>query len=96
MKVRDHTKNLSEYKGHWTYAVDANCPCRSCYNSHDCTPPNRAYSNQLYSEVFHCASNWNNGCPSPLPKPVHIPRLRGVICERCKQSIKLKVVQCQD
>ena len=87
MQVRDHTKPVKEYKGgHWTFAVDAVCPCRPCYNAHDCTPPNPAYSKTAYSDVFHCASNWNSGCPQPKPEPQHIlNRLNN--CKRCRVHV---------
>jgi len=69
--VRDLTQKKTDYKGKPCYAVDKECPCRSCYNCHDCTPPNREHSKKIYSDVFYCATNWNNGCPSPKPEPVH-------------------------
>lgn len=80
--VRDKTLKKSEYKGHPTYAVDDVCPCRPCFNAHDCTPPNPAHSRKVYSDVFHCATNWNSGCPQPKPEPEHIlNRLNN--CKRC-------------
>lgn len=88
MKVRDHTEKVTEYKGHWTFAVDSSCPCRSCYNTHDCTPPNGEHSSKIYSDVFHCATNWNNGCPTPKPEPKHVLSPHGRVCKRCKQRIE--------
>lgn len=90
MKVRDYTQRVTEYKGHWTFAVDSNCPCRPCYNAHDCTPPSREHSNKVYSDIFHCATNWNNGCPHPFPEPGHILSPYGTVCKRCKQRIGRK------
>lgn len=80
--VRDKSLPKSDYKGRSCYAVDAVCPCRPCYNCHDCTPPNRTYSRRLYSDVFHCASNYNSGCPQPKPVPVHNLNRLGR-CRRC-------------
>jgi len=80
--VRDKTLPKSDYKGHPCYAVGLDCPCRPCYNAHDCTPPNRVYSRKVYSDVFHCASNWNDGCPSPKPVAVHDFNRLGK-CRRC-------------
>lgn len=87
MIVRDLTKPKSEYKGHHCYAVDAICPCRPCYNCHDFSPPNPAHSRKLYSDGFHCASNWYSGCPQPKPEPTHTLN-RQKRCVRCGQVIR--------
>lgn len=80
--VRDKTLKKTDYKGHPCYATDEVCPCRPCFNCHDCRPPDRRYTNQLYSPVFHCATNWNSGCPDPKPEPVHDLNRVGH-CRRC-------------
>jgi len=76
MKVRDKTQ--TGYKGRPTYAIDMYCPCRSCYNAHDC-----GYVNSQGHKVvdMHCATNYNRGCPEPKPEPQHI--WRGKTCIRC-------------
>jgi hypothetical protein len=80
--ARDKTLPKTEYKGHPCYAIDPTCPCKPCFNCHDCTPPNPAYSKKMYSDTFHCASNWNMGCPQPIPEPVHILNSKRN-CKRC-------------
>jgi len=82
--VRDLTLKKTDFKGHPCYAIDEYCPCRPCYNCHDCTPPNRMHSNKVYSDIFHCASNYNRGCPDSIPVPVHILN-RQHRCKRCGQ-----------
>ena len=59
--------------------------CRPCYNCHDCKPPDPRHSKKVYSDVFSCAVNWNNGCPQPLPNPNHILNRQGR-CKKCGQS----------
>ena len=82
MIVRDLTLKKTDYKGHPCYAVDKVCPCRACYNCHDCIPPNPTYSKKVYSDIFHCASNWNKGCPQPKLESNHILNRQGK-CRRC-------------
>lgn len=84
--ARDKTKLKTEYKGHECYVVDYDCPCRPCYNPHDCAPPNPAFSRKVHSDVFHCATNWNSGCPYPRPEPVHILN-RQHKCKRCGEHV---------
>ena len=80
MKVRDLTLKKSEYKGRETDACDAVCPCRPCYNAHDC-----GYTNSQGKQVINmeCATRWNCGCPDPMPKPEHITVGEGRKCKRC-------------
>ena len=87
MIVRDLTKPKADYKGHPCYASDAECPCRPCYNCHDCSPPDRRYSNKVYSDTFECAVRHNNGCPQPKLEPVHtLNRLER--CIRCGTTVR--------
>ncbi len=72
----------TDYKGHPCYARGNFCPCRSCYNPHDCNPPDPRYSRKVYSDTFSCAYNYNNGCPQPKPKPVHSLNRQGR-CTKC-------------
>ncbi|KKK98627.1 hypothetical protein LCGC14_2640850 [marine sediment metagenome] len=81
MIVRDLTKNKKDYKGHPCHASYSFCPCRPCYNCHDCSPPNPAYTNKVYSDVFSCAYRWSKGCPQPIPEATHDLNRQG----RCKQ-----------
>ena len=78
--VRDKTKLKTEYKGRPTLATNVTCPCRPCYNAHDC-----GYFNSQGNWVvrMHCAHNWNVGCPIPLPAAEHIYAERGRTCKRC-------------
>ena len=81
VKVRDKTKKRSEYKGRITDARDELCPCRSCYNAHDC-----GHLDYRGKQLVHmaCATRWNNGCPQPLPEPEHIFKSeKANICKRC-------------
>ena len=84
--VRDLTKPKTEYKGHQCYALDADCPCRPCFICHDCTRTKAVQAGKPCSDVFHCATNWNKGCPEPRPEPQHdLNRLKR--CKRCGQVI---------
>lgn len=83
MKVRDHTKSVKEYKGKWTWAVDELCPCRPCFNAHDCGHSDSHYG---WIERFACAVNHNSGCPQPKPEPQHVLSGRQRICRRCGVS----------
>ena len=84
MKVRDYTKNIKEYKGRWTYAVDNVCPCRSCYNAHDC-----GYINSQGKQIvdMQCATNHNSSCPQPKPEPKHQLN-RQKRCVKCGVTVK--------
>ena len=83
MLVRDKTKKRTEYKGRPTLAVDALCPCRPCFHVHDC---GRLNSQGQWEMDMHCATNWNSGCPHPLPEPQHIFSKRGRVCQRCGEK----------
>ena len=85
--VRDLTRSKASYKGHPCYAVDSICPCRPCYNAHDCTPSDPRYTKKVYSDTFHCATNYNQGCSQPKPDPNHILN-RQKRCKRCGQYDK--------
>ncbi len=74
MKVRDMTKKRSEYKGRETDASEKVCPCRSCFNAHNCG----SYGNVQ----MECATRYNCGCPRPKPKAEHsFNRVKR--CKRC-------------
>ena len=83
IQVRDHTIKVTEYKGRWTYASDLMCPCRPCYNAHDC---GHYIGSGTWIVSMACATNANDGCPSPKPKPEHIPPKRGRLCKRCREG----------
>ena len=82
MNVRD--KSRTGYKGRIGWALDELCPCRPCFNMHDC-----GYTNSQGKWVLHmhCATSWNKGCPDDIDRiPAHIytsPRSR--VCLRCGQ-----------
>lgn len=70
IQVRDRLK--IGYKGRPTYAVDKSCPCRPCFNAHDCGYIN---SQGKWISNMHCATNYNSGCPfefSNYLRPTHI------------------------
>lgn len=83
MLVRDRTLPKTEYKGRPTQAADEMCPCRPCYNAHDC-----GWTDYRGHRVVHmeCATRYNHGCPSPMPEPEHIFSPRGRMCKRCGAS----------
>ena len=84
MNVRDMTMPKSEYKGRETQASNTLCPCRPCYNAHDCGRFN-SYTGQ-HEVRMECAFRYNNGCPRPMPEPVHVyTSARGRVCKRCGQ-----------
>jgi len=78
MIVRDLTLKKTDYKGHPCWAIDVVCPCRPCYNCHDCG----SFNGGRWHPNFACASNWNSGCPQPKTEPVHILN-RQHRCKRC-------------
>ena len=70
MYVIDYLKK--GYKGRRTWASDVECPCRQCFNAHDC---GHTSLNGKHVVRMHCATNYNHGCPDPKPKPRHIVKL---------------------
>ena len=93
MKIRDKTQGLKTYKGRWTEAHDEQCPCRPCYNAHDCG--HYGYDDRgkhIWVTAMHCATNWNGGCPhdenGELPAPRHVKLTRRTrICRRCGATL---------
>ena len=79
MLVRDKSLPKSDYKGRPTQALDSLCPCRPCWNPHDC---GYIDSQGKWHIRMECATRWNHGCPS-VRDPSHLlpPRVR--ICKRC-------------
>lgn len=94
MKVRDKTLKPSEYKGRWTDASDELCPCRPCFNAHDCGKPKPIYKNGVHvsndyaaGRDMQCATRWNSGCPDPKPTPEHVyVSERAKVCKRCGRA----------
>lgn len=86
MKVRDRTK--TEYKGRLTDALDEFCPCRRCYNPHDC-----GYRNSVGRWIINmqCLTRYHSGCPDPKPKPVHIIKCKP---ERRRSDLAVKCYRC--
>ncbi len=82
MIVRDRTHKIADYKGRPTDACDAACPCRPCYNAHDCGW--RATDGEWVVSM-ECATRANQGCPHPLPEPEHLWNCRHTRCKRCGQ-----------
>ena len=86
MIVRDKTFSLSEWKGRWTDASDAECPCRKCYHPHD-----YGYSTQTGHKVeMMCLSRERGGCPNVKPIPEHVYTKYGKVCKRCGYRKKEK------
>ncbi len=84
MLVRDRTIPKREYKGRLTEALDELCPCRPCYNAHNCsTDPYRYWD----KPDMRCVTRDNGGCPQPLPMAIHIWNRWGN-CRRCKADVK--------
>jgi len=93
MEARDRTQLKTEYKGRLTACCDRSCPCRPCWNPHDCGYEQRVYNrNGLWTSNKHivhmeCATRHNQGCPDLLPEPEHIYKSdRANICRRCGYS----------
>lgn len=94
MKVRDRLLDKREYKGRLTEAVNEMCPCRICWNAHDC---GYRGGNGEWIVVMRCVKNYKNGCPhninKKLPRPIHIIRAKAGrkgqtrICLRCRQKV---------
>jgi hypothetical protein len=100
MKVRNKLLSKKEYKGRLTEASDKMCPCRPCWNPHDC-----GYKNSAGKRIvdMYCLTNYSDGCPirigivsrkGELVMPVHIlrsnwHRKKGQIrtCLRCGQRV---------
>lgn len=81
MLVRDLALKKTEYKGRPTWAIDAQCPCRPCWNAHDCGHIN---SQSEWVSIMHCATNWNKGCPPDEERqPEHEYRPTGRVCIHC-------------
>lgn len=92
MKVRDKTLDESEYKGRITNALAAICPCKPCFNPHDCGRYVYTGVNQKEWKIdMRCATRHNDGCPGfhkkrtkPLWGAKHIyTSERGKLCKRC-------------
>jgi len=93
MKVRDKLQN--GYKGHAVECPDKYCPCRPCFNVHDCG----YFLHGKYVERFVCATNFNEGCPQnefgEYLRPTHVlsvkTRRKGMVkkCHRCGQKVIL-------
>lgn len=81
MLVRDKTIPKGEYKGRPTEALDELCPCRPCYNAHNCErDPERYYSHP----DMRCATRENGLCGWGRCQPVvHIYQGKGKVCKRC-------------
>ena len=84
MKVRDKRYKKSDYLGRETYAMDKLCPCRPCFSVHDCG----RFSGGEWRSYFACVTRFNNGCPHPIPEPVHILHsTREYVCKRCGKRL---------
>ena len=80
MLVRDKTLGPRDYKGRFTDARDSSCPCRPCFNAHDC---GRLNTMGQWTRDMQCATRYNGGCPNPAPTPEHVFVKRGWACKRC-------------
>jgi len=84
MIVRNKLLKKTDYKGSPTAAMDRLCPCRPCFNAHDCG----RWAGGKWKAYFACASRYNNGCPHPVPEPVHILHsTREYVCKRCGKRL---------
>lgn len=96
MKVRNKLLNKKEYKGRFTEASDKMCPCRPCYNPHDC---GYRGGDGKWIVNMYCVTNYNNDCPTHLGGELLIPihtirskweyRRKGQIrtCLKCGQKV---------
>ncbi len=89
MEARDRTEKKTDYKGRPTACCESVCPCRPCWNAHDCGYNDRVYRDgnwvsNRWVERMECATRHNDGCPSPKPEPEHVyVSERGRVCKRC-------------
>ena len=90
MMVRDRSEPKGDYKGRPTACCEEVCPCRPCWNAHDCGYSQRVYSKEgLWTSNkwiirMECATRHNNGCPRPKREPQHLyVSDRGKVCKRC-------------
>jgi len=96
MKVRNHLYSKKEYKGQFCEALDEYCPCRKCFNCHDC---GYRLPNGEWVSLFECATRYNKGCPDLPPRPTHIFKMTKRFenrkkgdefkCLRCGQKVKI-------
>jgi len=94
VKVRDWLLDKREYKGRLAEAADKMCPCRACWNPHDC---GYRAGNGKWITVMRCVTNYKSGCPfditKELSRPIHIIRVKAGgrgqtrICLRCRQKV---------
>lgn len=78
MKVRDLSLEPDDYKGRITDAEFADCPCRDCYNAHNCARTDERY---FTHPDMRCATRENGRC-RPEGHPAHHDYRAGR-CERC-------------
>ncbi len=79
MQTRDKTLTINDYKGRPTDCYDRQCPCRPCWNAHDCGySTNNPDPRRRWVTRMECATRHNNGCPRDEggnpPKPRHLVR----------------------
>jgi len=90
VQARDRTVPESEYKGRPTNCADEECPCRPCWNAHDCGRYTGTYTGDdgirrsRWEVRMECATRHNSGCPLPKPEPQHVYASdRARVCKRC-------------
>ncbi len=72
MKVRDKRYKKTDYKGHEVECPSLSCPCRPCFNVHDCGYylPGK-FGEKRWISHFECATWFNRGC-STSSRPKHL------------------------
>ena len=100
MKVRNRLYAKTDYCGKEVDARDAFCPCRPCWHIYHF--PHWLFGKRI--DHFDCVTRHNQGCPHPLPRPLHIfyyskrfrKRKKGDIfrCLRCGQEIRIGIDEC--
>ena len=98
MKVRNCLISKKEYKGRWTEAKDEHCPCRPCYNAHDCGETMTGPYGLEWKTRMECATRWSYGC-GDYPDPEHVAKRsikkfksgQKVKCHRCNTWVELTV-----
>lgn len=79
MLVKDKLAD-NKYKMSNTEAAEKACPCRSCYNAHDC---GYRTSSGKWVVSMRCATRNHNGCPEIYETKHVYKRNRGKKCLRC-------------
>jgi hypothetical protein len=82
MEARNRELDKGDYKGRMTQCIAADCPCKPCWNPHDCG--GYGTRNGVYQHIPYmaCLTNWVSGCPEADERKPEHKIVRGR-CVRC-------------